>query len=185
MPKRIAVFLAPGFEEIEAVTVIDVLRRADFHVITAAVGTDDLFVTGAHGLTVTADCLVNELNPSNLIMTVCPGGLPGATNLASSEETINVIRAVYADGGWAAAICAAPIALHAAGILDGCKYTCYPSFEQKIGGAYTGARVETGHKIVTACGPGASIEFALKLVEVLGKEQTVSMLKQGMLVSNI
>jgi len=182
MQNRIAVFLAQGFEEIEAVTVIDVLRRAGKHVIAAAVEGDGLAVTGAHGLTLMADCDAADLNPEELIMTVLPGGLPGATNLASSLEACNAVRAVHASGGWAAAICAAPIVLETAGILSGHQYTCYPSFEKKIGGLYTGARVEVDRRVITACGPGASMEFALELVKALGLEDEVQKLSQGMLL---
>ncbi len=180
MRSRIVVFLATGFEEIEAITAIDVLRRAGLDVETAAVG-DKVKVAGAHGIPVLCDSLVSEISPADVLMTVCPGGLPGATNLAASREVTSMVRSVLDGGGWAAAICAAPIVLHAAGVLDGVQYTCYPSFEKKIGGEFTGARVQRSGHVITACGPGASLEFALALVKVLASELTATELAKGML----
>lgn len=178
--KKIAVFLAPGFEEIEAVTPIDVLRRAGFEVITAAVGAGGRLVTGAHGVPFLADCLAEELSADEFGMTVFPGGLPGATNLAASSIATGVAATVHANGGIAAAICAAPIALHAAGLLDECRYTCYPGCERQIGGHYTGARVENDSRVITACGPGASLEFALELTRAIGSAELADKIAAGM-----
>ncbi len=178
----IALFLAPGFEEIEAITTIDVLRRAGFHIATVAVGTDSLLVTGAHDITVTADVYLQDLNPDKLRLTICPGGLPGATNLRDAPAVVDAIRSVVKNNGYAAAICAAPIVLHKAGVLNGKKYTCYPSFEKQIDNAtYTAKPVQVDGKIITACGPGASIQFALEIVRQLGNPDTAEKLKSGML----
>lgn len=181
---QVAVLLADGFEDIEAVTVIDVLRRADVPVSVTGVGcAADKLVCSSHGLCLKVDCLLADLPTKDLKMLVFPGGLPGATNLAASEEVCQLARIVVERGGWTAAICAAPIALSAAGLLNGVEYTCYPSFEKKIPeGVYTGARVQTCGKIITACGPGASLEFAFALLEALGKEKDVAALRKGMLV---
>lgn len=179
--KKVIVFFAPGFEDIEAITCVDVLRRAGLDVVMAAVGGDGLFVTSAHGVTMKCDALVENVKAEDVIMTVYPGGLPGATNLAASPLTAKLTQAVFAEGGFATAICAAPIALKAAGMLDGKRYTCYPSFEKKIGGSYTGARVEVDGHVITACGPGASLEFAYALLRALGKENDASSLAKGML----
>ncbi|MDD4098794.1 MAG: DJ-1/PfpI family protein [Lentisphaeria bacterium] len=178
---KIAVLLAPGFEDIEAITPVDVLRRAGFTVVTAAVGANGRQVTSAHQVTLVADCLAEDLDPADFTMTVFPGGLPGATNLAASQTATALAAAVHARGGWAAAICAAPVALHAAGLLAGHAYTCYPSCEQKLGGHYTGRRVERDKRVITACGPGASLEFALELVRALGQPETAEQLAKAML----
>ncbi|MBR0459358.1 MAG: DJ-1/PfpI family protein [Victivallales bacterium] len=198
MSKKIAVFLAPGFEEIEALTTVDVLRRAGFEVVTAAVGKPeqvplgedvseyDCFgggvVQGAHGIPVVADCLADGLQLDELQMAVCPGGLPGATNLQADQHVLELIRGLVAAGRPVAAICAAPIVLGTAGVLAGRKYTCYPGFEKQIAdGEYTGARVQNDGLVTTGVGPGASLEFALALVAVLGKPGLVAQLSQGMI----
>ncbi len=179
MNGKIAVFLAEGFEEIEAVTPVDVLRRAGFEVITVAIG-EMSDVQGAHGVRYIADAFVDELDPEEYAMTVFPGGLPGATNIAADKATLDFARKVYDRGGIVSAICAAPVALAAAGLLDGVSYTCYPGFQEKIGGDYRGGRVCVCGRVVTACGPGASIEFAMALVKALGKD--TEQLEKGMLV---
>lgn len=181
MRDKIIVFLANGFEEIEAIATIDMLRRAGLNVETASIS-DKITVAGAHSIPVICDNLVSELNPERIIMTICPGGMPGAENLASSREVTTIIRSVVEAGGWAAAICAAPIALNAAGVLNNLKYTCYPSFEMRIGGQYTGSRVECSDKIITACGPGATYEFALAIIQKLAGDAKAEQVRKGMLI---
>ncbi|NMA46499.1 MAG: DJ-1/PfpI family protein [Lentisphaerae bacterium] len=179
--KAIALLLAPGFEEIEAVTPIDVLRRAGFTVKVAAVGGNKGTVVGAHGIPIVCDCDVSDLKAETLQMVILPGGLPGATNLAASTAVCSLLKVVHDQGGWATALCAAPLVLQTAGVLADHTYTCYPSFEQKIGGKYSGKRVERDRRIVTGCGPGASLEFALELVRCLGKRDVAEQLAKGML----
>lgn len=179
--KKIAVFLAPGFEDIEALTQVDTLRRASLDVITAAVGTPSLDVISAHGVTMRADCAVASLRADDLTAVILPGGLPGATNLAADKHVLTLCRDVASAGGIVAAICAAPVALAAAGLLKGRRYTCYPGIEAKIGGKYTAARTETDGNIVTGCGPGASFEFATAILNALGLAKQAHALKQGML----
>lgn len=181
--KAIAVLLAPGFEEIEAITPIDVLRRAGFTVSVAAVGGNNGVIIGAHGIAVGTDCDVSALQADKLHMVVLPGGLPGATNLAANATVTKLVSAVHNQGGWVAALCAAPLALQAAGVLTDHAYTCYPSIEQKIGGKFTGKRVEKDRHVITGCGPGASLEFALELVRSLGKRDTADQLTKGMLAN--
>lgn len=183
MNPQVAVLLAEGFEDIEAITVIDVLRRAGVAVCVTGVDCDaDGLVRSSHELCLKVDSLLEDLDTTALEMVVFPGGLPGATNLAASEEACLLARTVYERGGWATAICAAPIALSAAGLLKDMEYTCYPSFEKKIQeGIYTGARVQICERIITACGPGASLEFAFTLLKALGKEKVVDSLRKGML----
>ena len=183
MSKKIAVFLAPGFEEVEALATVDVLRRAKLTVVTvAAGGAKSLQVVGAHNIPVTADAFAKDLDASELIMTICPGGLPGATNLRDDPVVTKLIADVFNAGNYAAAICAAPIVLNAACLLNGRKYTCYPSFEKQINPAnYTARRVQVDGKVITACGPGASLEFAYEILRQLGMADAATALKDGML----
>ena len=178
--KKIAVFFADGFEEVEALTSVDVLRRAGFNVEMVSI-TDKEFVTGAHNVVVKTDTKISSLKAADLQLVVCPGGMPGAKHLAECKPLCKLIADVVANGEHAAAICAAPIALAAAGVLAGHRYTCYPSFEKQIGGAYTASRIEVDGKIITGCGPGASLEFALTLVRELGKADVAAALAEGML----
>ncbi len=181
---RVAVLLAEGFEEIEAVTIIDVLRRAEIDVETAAI-TEQRCVNGAHGIEIMADTTLAALAPDRLAMVVLPGGMPGSANLAASAAVCALLRRVWESGRHVAAICAAPIALHAAGLLQGRRVTCYPSFEERLSGATpTGATVECDERIVTSRGPGTALEFALTLVHTLGREQAARELREGMLVSS-
>ena len=177
MSGKIAVFLAEGFEEIEAVTPVDVLRRAGFEVVTIAIG-DMLDVKGSHGVRYVADAFLDECDSNDFCMSVFPGGLPGATNLAADSRVLKFANDIYSKNGFVSAICAAPIALAAAGLLDNKEYTCYPGFQKQIGGAYTGKRVCVCGNVITACGPGASLEFAMALVNALGK--STEQLQQGM-----
>jgi 4-methyl-5(b-hydroxyethyl)-thiazole monophosphate biosynthesis len=181
---RIAVLLAEGFEEIEAITIIDVLRRAEFDVVAAAADPDaPAVVTGAHAVGVVPDCTVADLDAARLDMLVLPGGMPGSTNLAGSEAVKQLVQEVRDAGGWLAAICAAPIALQAAGVLAGKRVTCYPSFEKYLEGAvFTGRTVECDGKLVTSRGPGTALVFALELVRQLGKADVAAALRRGMLV---
>lgn len=183
MSKKIAVFLAPGFEEVEALATVDVFRRAGLPVVTAAAGgAKSLQVPGAHNIPVIADGFANDLRASELMMTICPGGLPGATNLRDDPVVVKLIADVFNAGNYAAAICAAPIVLNAAGLLNNRKYTCYPSFEKQINLAnYTGSRVQVDGKVITACGPGASLDFAYEILRQLGMADVAAKLKDGML----
>ena len=180
--RQVAVLLAPGFEEIEAVTIVDVLRRAGVDVALAGTGGAGT-VEGSHGLTILAEAGLDELEPGDLDMVVLPGGMPGAANLASDARVVELVREVHAAGRIVAAICAAPIALQAAGLLQGKRVTAYPTFAAKLDGAvYTGTRVEQDGAIVTSKGPGTALEFALRLVAVLGLAETADQLRDAMQV---
>lgn len=181
-PATVAVLLAEGFEEIEAVSVIDVLRRAEVPVVTAAVnGTPS--VTGAHGITLVADIALDQLRPAELAMVVLPGGLPGSTHLATTPAVGELLRQVDRLGGFIAAICAAPMALHAAGLLQNRQVTCYPGVEARLDGARcTGATVQRDDRLITSRGPGTSLLFALELVRALGHPARADQLRQGLLV---
>jgi 4-methyl-5(b-hydroxyethyl)-thiazole monophosphate biosynthesis len=183
MNPNVAVVLAEGFEEVEAVAVIDVLRRADVTVVIAAAEGSAGPVRGAHAISILAECALADLRATELAMVVLPGGMPGSARLAGNAAVLEVLRTVHRAGGIVAAICAAPIALQAAGLLVGRRVTCYPSFETQLAGAHcTGAAVQRDDRIVTSRGPGTALPFALELVRVLGRESQAEQLRQGMLV---
>ena len=168
----IYVFFADGFEEIEALTSVDVLRRADFEVIMTSV-TGDKTVTGAHNVVVQCDELFESCDFSNAEQLILPGGMPGAETLSNHKGLQDLLLNFNAEKRPIAAICAAPMALGKLGILEGRKATCYPGFENHLKGAdYTAELVEQEGHIITGKGPGASLPFALKIVETLaGKEK--------------
>ena len=162
--------LAEGFEEIEAVTIVDVLRRAGIETVMVAVG-EDLTVTGGHGLAVKADRLFRETNFNTGSMIVLPGGAVGCENLAAHSGLAQVIMEYCQSGKFIAAICAAPGVLGSMGLLEGKKATCYPGLEDRLRNAVvTNSSVIRDGKIVTATGPATAIPFALKLVEILTGE---------------
>ncbi len=172
---KILIMLAPGFEEAEAIITADVLKRMGFDVTLA--GVTSLEVTGSHNMTVKADTLLADVNTVNYCAVVLPGGLPGATNLRDKQAVLDI----YGNGGIAAAICAAPLALAAFGLLDGRTVTGYPGMEKEFGNArYTGKFTETDGRIVTGKGPAAAFKFGAAIGEALGKAADTVM--KGMLV---
>ena len=182
MQDTIIVPLAPGFEEIEAATIIDVLRRAELSVTVAGLTPGD--VTGAHGIGFQTDCSIDAVEPGSVSMVVLPGGLPGATNLRDDERVLALVRSVHEAGRHVAAICAAPIVLARAGVLEGCPATSYPGFEGELGGAeIVDDRVVRAGKVITSRGPGTALEFALGLVEELSGSAKAQELAAGLLVS--
>lgn len=163
-------FLTTGFEEIEAVTTIDILRRADLNLITVSVE-DKLDVRGAHGVVVKADTMLADNNYDDAQMLILPGGTLRLGEFATLNDALVKQNE---KGGWIAAICAAPSLLGKLGILKGKDATCYPSFEGNLDGAnHVDRRTVVSQNIVTGKGPGCTKEFALKIVEVLlGQEKT-------------
>lgn len=163
------VFLADGFEEIEALSTVDILRRAGMPVFTVSIS-DEPTVTGAHGITVVPDRMYTDVRDFNdALWLILPGGMPGATNLANCAPLSNLLKAHAADGGCIAAICAAPaVVLAPLGILNDKKATCYPGFEKAAaqGGAKMhDAPVVTDGNIITANGPAAAMRFALTIAQ--------------------
>ena len=162
--------LAEGFEEIEAVSIIDVLRRANLKVTTVHLGKNP--VKGSHDIEVKADKYIDEIIPSDFGFVVLPGGMPGSKNLMEDKRILDIVQAIYLSGGYATAICAAPIVFGRAGLLKGKKATCFPGYEEQLGGAiHSPEPVVSDGRIITGKGAGCAIPFALKLVEVIcGKE---------------
>lgn len=161
----IDVFLQEGFEEIEAMAPVDILRRAGAKVVT--VGEGGRTVTGAHGVRVEADLSESEVSGEDVGMVVLPGG-PGTKNHEKSQVLHRVLTACSQSGKYIAAICAAPSVLGHMGLLAGHDAVCYPGYEPELGASRVlHVPVCVSGRIITARGPGVSIEFALKLVEVL------------------
>lgn len=167
MARNVYVFLADGFEEIEAITTIDLLRRAGLVVRTVAIG-NSLEVSGAHHLPVRADLPWSDIDLSDADALVLPGGLPGVTNLNAFEPLRLALKAHAEAGKLVGAICAAPMVLGQLGLLKGQEATCYPSFEVHLEGytPTTEAVVRSGN-IITARSAGVSIDFALALITAL------------------
>jgi 4-methyl-5(b-hydroxyethyl)-thiazole monophosphate biosynthesis len=170
--KKVMIHLADGFEEIEAITPIDVLRRAGCEVVTVSV-TGKNAVTSRRNVTIMADRLFSDSDYELADMIILPGGQPGANNLNSHEGLKKQIVTFNTKGKWVAAICAAPLVLGGLGILKGKNATCFPGTESKLTGAnYTGNAVEIDHNIITGKGPGVALQFSLTLAEKLvGKEK--------------
>lgn len=169
--KKVFVFLAPGFEEVEAVTTIDLLRRAGLTVVTVAVG-DSLEISGVHHITLVANQALAEINITEGDAFVLPGGLPGVPNLAASQCVRAILQEANKAGKLLGAICAAPALLGELGFLEGRKATCYPSFEEQLKGYIpTDEAVVTDGNIITGRSAGVTIDFALALITaLLGKE---------------
>lgn len=169
--KQVCVFLADGFEEVEALTAVDLLRRARVYVDTVSI-TDDYKVHGAHGINVQTEDLFDEVNFDEFDMIVLPGGMPGTTNLMQHSGVRKIVTAFAQAGKPVGAICAAPMILEDLGLLQGKKATCYPSCEENLKSAIlTGESVAVDGNLITSRGVGTAIDFALELIRVLvGKE---------------
>lgn len=180
MAKKAIVVLAKGFEEIEAVTPIDILRRAEVHV--EVVGLDAHEVTGAHGVTFRTDRLLADTEDADAI--VLPGGLPGAENLAASDTLAAVLRAQLAAGRIVAAICASPaFVLAPLGLLDGKRATCYPGCQDRFADTttYVADDVVIDGNVITSRGPGTAFPFGLALARLLAGPDVADQLAQAML----
>lgn len=178
---RACVLLADGFEEIEAVTVIDVLRRAGVEVMV--LGVAGMSLKGSHDIRVEADGLLSDHVDDEFDAVILPGGMPGAATLRDDALVDKMLRRQHERGGTLAAICAAPIALGKRGLLEGKKATCYPGFEGELVGAeHSEARVVVDGHTITSRGPGTALEFALALVEHLKDRENAEYLRKRMLV---
>ncbi len=163
---KVYVFLATGFEEIEALTVVDLLRRAKLDCKMVSV-MNDRQVTSSHNVTVTADYLFSEI-ADDADMLVLPGGIPGTPNLAAHEGLCQMLQRYQKAGKWLAAVCAAPTVLGGLGILDGKCATCYPGkMEELICGQKLTESVVVDGNVITSRGMGTCIDFGLKLIELL------------------
>lgn len=173
MDKKVLVLLAQGCEELEAVTVIDLLRRADVRVVTA--GLDRQPVVASRGVKLVPDTAIEDALGQEFDMVVLPGGLPGADNLANDPRVIALLQRMARAGKYTCAICAAPVVLAKAGLLAGKRATAYPGFLEKMGlpdFTYTGDTVTCDGAVITSRGPGTAMDFALALIETLEGRET-------------
>lgn len=180
---KVLVIISKGFEEIEAVSIIDILRRAGVEVIIATI--NDSLTTGAHGIAIQANASLSDITSlEGFDMVVLPGGGENTTNLASSEQVKEVLNKMKSNDKYVGAICAAPYALHEAKVLNK-KYTCYPSFEKKIDSAeyLEKESVVVDEKVITSRGPATAMQFALELVKILEGEKIHNEVKEGLLVT--
>lgn len=176
------VFFADGFEEMEAFASVDILKRAGQNVVMVTVTPDEI-VTGAHGIPVLCDKNIVNCDFFDADLIVLPGGMPGASTLGECEDLRKLILRLAGENKPVAAICAAPMVLGKLGVLKGKKATCYPGFEQYLEGAeYTAKMVERDGNIVTGKGPGAAVDFALALVDLLQGKDKVEELKTAMCI---
>lgn len=175
---RVYVFLATGFEEIEALTVVDLLRRAGVDCRTVSV-MEERQVTSSHNVTVTADALFSEIT-DDADMLVLPGGIPGTPNLAAHEGLGVLLKKQFQAGKWVAAVCAAPTVLGALGILDGKRATCYPGkMEELVCGEKLTDPVVVDGNVITSRGMGTCIDFGLKMIEVLDSAEAAEKIEKA------
>lgn len=179
----VAILLGKGFEPMEAVTPCDILRRGGVEVKFVTLG--DICVEGGHGITVCADCTLDELDVSAVSMVVLPGGLGGVESILSCPKALELIRELYAQGKYVAAICAAPTILAALSITDGKKATCYPGMERKMGSAeMVNAGAVRDGMVITGRAAGSAEEFGLLLLQTLRGKQIADSVADG-IVSGI
>ena len=179
---KVAVFLADGFEEVEALTVVDYLRRMDITVDIISI-MEGKEVKGAHDIVVVADRVIDRAGGMGRYDgVVIPGGLPGATNLRDDNDVIDMVRKTDGEGGLLAAICAGPIVLEKAGIIEGRRITSYPGFEAELGGGiYEQKSVVRDNNIITARGPALAADFAIEIVAYLLGDEKAEELREDIL----
>ena len=177
---KLLVPISNGFEEIEAISIIDVCRRAGIEVITA--GVEDNILIGAHNIKIETDKKISEVSSDNFDMIALPGGLPNAFTLAENSDVQRLLKEFKEKNKKIAAICAAPYALHKANVLNE-NYTCYPSFEEKIKdeGYINNKNVVIDSNVVTSKGPATAMEFALEIVKILEGDEVYFSVKNGLL----
>ena len=177
---RIGIFMADGCEEIEGLTVVDVIRRAKQEIVMISI-TGKREVTSSHKVTFLADALASEVDYDALDGIVLPGGMPGTTNLGADETVNRVIREFAAAGKLVCAICAAPSVLGASGILEGKRATCHPGFEEKLTGAtFLAEEVVTDGNVITSRGMGTAVPFALEIVRYVCDDGTAEEIRKAL-----
>lgn len=177
---KVLVFLANGFEEIEALTPVDYLRRAGLEVDTVSIN-EDKKVFGAHDIPVLADKLIGDIDPNDYKLCYIPGGMPGASNLRDDDRVIEIIKAIDKNDGLISAICAGPIVLEKAGLLKDKKATSFPGFGEELKSLKTYVDddiIVIDGNIITGRGPAIAIFQALKLIEILQGEDVAEEIKE-------
>lgn len=183
MPK-VLVVISIGFEEIEAITIIDVLRRAKIEVVIATI--NDILTVGANAIVIQANQYLKDINISDFEMIILPGGGINTQNLASSALVQDSLKQMKKEGKYIAAICAAPYALHKAKVLNK-NYTCYPGFEEKIrhdGYQNDNQKVVIDEQIITSRGPATAMTFSLEIIKLLKDIKTYQEVKDALLFSS-
>lgn len=184
--KQVYVMLANGFEEIEALTVVDLLRRGDVKTSMVSI-TEEKEVVGSHGIAVKADLCFVEMSKEEASMIVLPGGMPGTKYLREKQALVDMLIKRYEKKEWIAAICAAPgLILGDLGMLEGRNATCYPAMAEYMKGAnyQKEEQVVQDEFLITACGMGAAIPFSLKLLEVLKGKEVAKQVQESILYEN-
>ena len=178
-------FIADGSEEVESLTVVDVLRRAGVDIETVSItGSKD--VKMSHGVVMQCDKTVEEANLSDADMLLLPGGLPGAYNLNECEAVRTAMTEQFKKSKKVGAICAAPLVLGSLGILNGKKATCYPGFEDQLTGAeYTADIFTIDGNVITGCGPAATLPYSYAILEMLGYKEQADALREGMMFNKL
>ncbi|MBU1664355.1 MAG: DJ-1/PfpI family protein [Gammaproteobacteria bacterium] len=179
--KSVLIPLAPGFEDLEAVTLIDLLRRAGIEVVSA--GLHAGLIEGSRGVRIQPDATLDEVMARDFDMIALPGGMPGAEHLKNDARVQTLLRRLGGAGKYTAAICAAPIALAQAGLLEGKRATSYPGFVEKLGLPNTTCLddpVVVDGKVATSRGPGTAMDFALTLIELLVGKPTRDRVEAGL-----
>ena len=174
--------LAEGVEELEAITIIDVLRRAGIAVTTAAL-TEETLVKGSQGVIIQADTILGELNPDEFGAIVLPGGGEGTDNMLKDSRIVQTVQGFKEEGKYVCAICAAPTLLAATGVLEGLKGTCYPTCAEELGESYGDAPVIADGNIITSQGPATSMLFSLVLVHHFAGEEAAHKVAKKMLTT--
>jgi protein deglycase len=181
MPKKALIILAEGFEEIEAVTCIDLLKRAGTRIVTA--GLNNIQVKGSCNITFLADKILEE-KEKDFDACILPGGMPGSVNLYNSEKVRSLLKSMQEKNKIIAAICAAPaVVLYPLGITKDKSFTCYPGLEEKFepGTKHTKEKVVADSNLITSQGPGTAFVFALKIIEILEGKQKSQQIKEATL----
>jgi len=183
--KKAIVLLTKGFEEVEALTVVDVLRRGGVHCITCSIdGAEE--VLGSHSIHVKANNLIEKVDVDKYDALVIPGGMPGAAHLRDSKKVIDLVKKFNSENKILAAICAGPIVFGKAGVLEGKKVTSYPGFEGELGTVtYCKDIVVQDGNIITSRGPATAMYFSFKILESLVDNETVENLREAMLMNEV
>ena len=177
---KVAVYFATGYEEVEALSVVDVLRRGNIDVVM--VGVDGKTVTSSHKVSINMDMVIEEVNHDEIDMMVLPGGVPGVYNLEANDLLVQALKSFKEQGKWLAAICAGPSILGNLGLLEREQATCYPGFEEKLLGCkHLDDKVVVSNRIITGKGAGVALEFGYKILENLKGKEIVDELRKAMI----
>lgn len=182
---KIYQFMANGFEDVEALAPVDILRRGGQDVVVVSV-TGSEYVTSAHNVTIKADALFEDVDLSDADLLMLPGGMPGSTNLNAHEGLRKALVEHYEAGRRIAAICAAPMVFGSLGLLEGKRATCYPGCEGTLNGAeYTAELVTIDGNIITGRGPAAAFPYGYAILEMLAGKETADALREGMIFNQL